>query len=247
MAFVSWEWNAWLDELGAGDGKLFFEGLKKAVRTHHLIRAKTVAQMREEYSIESHDDVVQELAIKVLSDDRGIMTNRNNLLGNNEIGKWINRILTNFLTDRWRRRRLEKGIFVDVSWDSENERKKEGETAIEHFLARRVRDLSRSPEGECILGDLLERFIEHLTPRERVIFEEYEEFGQGSMTLKGLIEKLGVKKSILYKAVQKIKKELASTLGQEAEQDRGESLGRYQRSFRSVEVLKTLQRKAGKL
>lgn len=225
MALVTWEWSAWLDELRAGDGGLFFEGLKKAVRTHPLIRAKTFAQMHKEYSIESHDDAVQELAIRVLSDP-GIMTSRDNLLGDNEIGKRINRILTNFLTDRWRRRLLEKGIFVDMSWDSENERKEEGESAIDHFLARRVRDLSRSPEGECILSDLLKRFIEHLKPRERVIFEGYEEFGQGSMTLKGLIEKLGVKKSILYKAVQKIKKELASTLGQEAEQDRDESLSR---------------------
>jgi hypothetical protein len=208
MAFVTWEWNTWLDAHRDGNSDLLVCGLALAVRTHPFIRGKPSGRLQAEYRFDSAEEIEQEVAIKILR-DATLMDGRDNGLNDHEIGQRINRIITNFLLDCHDRREVEKRIFAEISYGTTDEDEEEMGDGLSRMLDRRLRNLSYSPEGQCVLRDLLNHFTGTLTPRQIMIFEEHKKFGQGEMTTAELVGKLGVQKSTLCEEIRRMKKKLA--------------------------------------
>lgn len=209
MAFATWPWNQWLDDLKAGNADPFCEGLKRAVLTYRRIRGKKMAQIREQYGIDSYDDLTNGLCELVLA-DRKIMEARAAMLGDYEIGQRINRTLENWLIDRWRSRISRKEPFIEDIFYSPG-KLSDAENALESYLVNRLHRMAESAEDEAVLKDLLEDFVQKLTARQQRIFVQYEEFGVGRVTLTNLINALGIQKSTLYKEIQEIQKKRNET------------------------------------
>src|SRR2546429_3137482 len=102
MALIIWEWNRWIETAKGGDGELLSRGLLKAVRTHRQVRQKTSATLLAQYGIDSADELAQELALKILADDV-LMHARDMGLDDAQIGRRINKVITNRLIDMHRR------------------------------------------------------------------------------------------------------------------------------------------------
>lgn len=209
MAFKIWPWNSWLDEAET-NGELLLAGLRKAVSTHRRIRGKSLHRILDEYGVE-REDIVNALGIKILSDHK-IEGRKDSEIGDKEIGQQINCILGNLLTDLYRKRRRERDRFVNVAFTSGGNNTDRETAGLEDFLPRRLYDLSLSPEGLCILEDLL-RVSGSLTPRQQVIFKESERFDQGEMTVQELAESLKYSDTLIYEEIRQISIKLINAFG----------------------------------
>jgi hypothetical protein len=204
MAFVSWPWNEWLESLRGGDEQPFLEGLKRAVVTHRRLRGKSAAVLNNEYGTESYNDIVQELAIKIVS-STVIMDSQTTLIENKQIGALITVIIENMLTDLFRKRINEKRTFDQVGRYQKRNNEGQEEDEIGGFLEWRSRDTSCSPETRYELHDLAQHVRAKLTQRQSFILEHFQRFGNGSMSVLDLVELLGVEKTTINNEVARIR------------------------------------------
>jgi hypothetical protein len=214
MTFIAWQWNKWIDEaLIQGLGEPLLKGLLEAVRSHYQVRLKRSADLLEQYGVESVGDLAQTLAVKILTDGALMPHSRDINLSDEEVSKRINQTITNLLIDMQRKWKNRKGLYESVTHGFNGEPEGKDESTLEFFLCRRLGALQNNPEEQAIVRELVFRFYRHLTPRQKFIFEQHEDFGRGQMTGKEVGQKLKIKKSTLYSEMKKIWEGLAYTLG----------------------------------
>lgn len=208
MAFATWPWNLWLDEFfKGGNQELLVAGLKKAVVTHRYLGRKSDMDILKLYGVEYRDEIVNGLAVKVLSDKR-LKESSDNALGDYEISQRIYTILTNHLKDLLREQRNEKSWFESSHPQSAELYEMGNEPRTEDFS--QGPNCSHPPD-DSIIADVLRCLSAKLSPRQQTILRDYKDFG-GKLSVEDLMGKFRVEQSTIYEEIKKIKMELANIL-----------------------------------